>query len=63
MSISYIACVPLLFQVAELDDAPGLGLMALAFVCSPLIISTFAAVLQKVLKNAIDIKSENELTV
>ena len=49
--------------MAELDDAPGLGVIALAFVCMPLVIATFAAVLEKLLQNAIDIKSENDLTV
>ena len=37
--------------------------MALAFACIPLVIATFAAVLEKLLKNAINIKSENDLTV
>jgi len=63
VSVFYASCVPLLFQVAELDDAPGLGLMALAFVCVPLVVTTFAAVLEKLLQNAINIKSENDLTV
>lgn len=63
MSISYVACIPLLFNVAEVDDAPGLGAVALAFACAPLVIATFAAVLEKLLQNAISIKAENELTV
>jgi hypothetical protein len=63
VSICYLAGVPYLFHVAEVDDAPGLGLMALAFVCVPLVITMFAAVLEKLLQNAINIKSENDLTV
>ncbi len=63
IAICYAAGIPFLFQVAELDDAPGLGLMALALTCVPLVVTTFAAVLQKVLQNAIEIKSENDLTV
>jgi hypothetical protein len=63
ISICYVAAIPYLFHVAELDDAPGLGLIALVFACGPLVISTFAAVLQKLMQNAIDIKSENDLTV
>ncbi len=63
VSICYAAGVPFLFHVAELDDAPGLGLLALAFTCVPLVITTFAAVLEKLLQNAIDIKYENDLTV
>lgn len=61
--VSYASGIPLLFQVAELDDAPGLGAVALAFACAPLVIATFAAVLEKLLKSAINIKSENDLTV
>jgi hypothetical protein len=63
ISILYAVGIPFLFQVAELDDAPGLGLIALAFTCIPLVVSTFAAVLQKLFQNALDIKKENELTV
>jgi hypothetical protein len=63
VSVCYAAGIPFLFHVAELDDAPGLGVIALAFAATPLVIATFAAVLQKLLQNAIDIKSENDLTV
>ncbi len=63
ISVCYAAGIPFLFHVAELDDTPGLGLMALAFVCIPIVVATFAAVLQKLLQNGMDIKSENDLTV
>jgi hypothetical protein len=63
MSICYMVGVPYLFHIAELDDAPGLGLIALVFAGAPLVIATFSAVLQKVLQSAIAIKSENDLTV
>lgn len=63
MSVLFLSGIPFLFQVAQIDDAPGLGIIALAFAGSPLVIATFAAVLQKLLRNGIDIKSENELTV
>jgi cellulose synthase/poly-beta-1,6-N-acetylglucosamine synthase-like glycosyltransferase len=63
MSVGYAACQPLLFIIAELDDAPGLGAMGLAAVFAPLVVATFAAVLQKLVRHAIDIKVENDLTV
>ncbi|MBX4188149.1 MAG: DUF2975 domain-containing protein [Candidatus Doudnabacteria bacterium] len=63
ISVCYAAGIPYLFHVAELDDAPGLGLIALAFTCIPLVVATFAAVLQKLFQNALTIKSENDLTV
>lgn len=63
VSVGYAVGIPYLFHVAQLDDAPGLGLIALAFTCAPLVIATFAAVLEMLLQNAINIKSENDLTV
>jgi len=63
MSVLYAMALPLAFIVAQLDDAPGLVLMATAFACSPLVVATFAAVLQKLVQSAVDIKSEHDLTV
>ncbi len=63
ISICYVACVPYFFHVAEVDDAPGVGALALVLTCIPLAVSTFAAVLQKVFENALNMKSENDLTV
>ncbi len=63
MTVLYAAALPLIFLVAELDDAPGLILIYSAFAGSPLIVATFAAVLQKLVQNAIDLKSEVDLTV
>ncbi|MES2436553.1 MAG: DUF2975 domain-containing protein [Patescibacteria group bacterium] len=63
MTLCYVFIMPLAFFIADGDDAPGLILFAMTFVCSPLIIATFAGVLQKLLQNVVDIKKENELTV
>ena len=63
MSVLYATGMPMLVQIAEADDAPGLVLIGLALAAAPLVVAVFAAVLQKLLQNAIDIKSENELTV
>ncbi|MGM0829253.1 MAG: DUF2975 domain-containing protein [Bacillota bacterium] len=63
ISIVYVAGMPLFFLMGEIDDAPGVILIGMMFVFAPLVIAVFAAVLQKLLKNAIDIKSENDLTV
>ncbi|MGM0878679.1 MAG: DUF2975 domain-containing protein [Bacillota bacterium] len=49
-----------IFIEGDLAGVIGLGLMC-TFASS--VIATFAAVLQKLLKEAIDIKSENDLTV
>jgi hypothetical protein len=63
MCVLLMCAMPLAFIVAELDDAPGLIIISFAFACAPLVVATFAAVLQKLVQNAIDIKSENDLTV
>lgn len=59
----YVGGVPLLFPIANADDAPGLIIFGAVIACGPIAVAVFAAVLQKLLQNAIDIKSENELTV
>lgn len=59
----YVGGVPLLYPIAEVDDAPGLLLFGAMIACAPVAVAVFAAVLQKLLRNAIDIKSENDLTV
>ncbi|MBM7553099.1 DUF2975 domain-containing protein [Thalassobacillus pellis] len=59
----YVASLPFFYIFAELDDAPGVVLVGMAFVFAPMVVAVFAAVLQKLLKDAIDIKSENDLTV
>lgn len=63
MTLLYALALPLAFVVADNDDAPGLILFATAFAGSPLIVATFAAVLQKLVQNAVDMKAENDLTV
>lgn len=63
MTVLYFACVPFLIPIAEIDDAPGLIPIGAAFACIPLVVAVFAAVLQRLLQSAIDIKSENDLTV
>jgi len=63
ISVLYAAGMPYIIYVADKDDAPGAVLMGLVFIFAPLITSVFAAVLEKLLQNAIDIKKENDLTV
>jgi hypothetical protein len=63
ISIIYVAGMPLLYLMAERDDAPGIIVIGMVIVFASMVIAVFAAVLQKLLKDAIDIKSENDLTV
>lgn len=63
IAVLYFINVPLLFPIAQADDAPGLLIIGFVIACAPVVIAVFAAVLERLLQNAIDIKSENELTV
>lgn len=63
ISALYVAMIPFTFFVADKDDAPGLILFGTVPIFASMVIAIFAAVLQKLLNNAIDIKSENDLTV
>jgi hypothetical protein len=59
----FMACVPLLLPIAEADDAPGLVVFGFVIACVSFVIAVFAAVLQRLLENAIEIKRENDLVV
>lgn len=63
ISVLYAAAMPYIIYVADIDDAPGAPLIGLVLIFAPLVTSVFAAVLERLLQNAIDIKSENDLTV
>lgn len=51
------------YNFAEKEDAPGFIVIGMALVFASFVIAIFAAVLQMLFKEAIDIKTENELTV
>ena len=55
--------MPLLYLMAEIDDAPGIILIGMVIIFASLVVAVFAAVLQRLLKEAIYIKLENDLTV
>lgn len=59
----YVVSLPLFYIFAEIDDAPGVVVIGMMLVFAPMVIAVFAAALQRLLKEAIDIKSENDLTV
>ena len=59
----YAVILPFVFLVADLEDAPGLVIIGMVPVFASMVIAVFAAVLQRLLQEAITIKSENDLTV
>ena len=63
ISSLYVLGMPLFFLVGEKDDAPGVIVIGLIMIFASMVIVVFSAVLQKLLQEAIHIKSENDLTV
>lgn len=63
ISFLYMVGMPFFYFIGEIEDAPGVILIGLILIFAPIVIAVFAAVLQKLLQNAIDIKSDNDLTI
>lgn len=63
ISSLFVVGMPLFYLIAERDDAPGIIVIGMVLIFASMVIAVFAAVLQKLLKEAIEIKSENDLTV
>lgn len=63
MAIALCAGMPVIYLVAQKDDAPGLILIGMAFAAAPVVVAVAAAVGQRLLQTVITIKSENDLTV
>lgn len=59
----FVLGMPLFYLLAERDDAPGIIVIGLIIIFASMVIAVFAAVLQKLLYEAIALKSENDLTV
>jgi len=55
--------MPYIFWVADRDDAPGVALIGFVIIGASFVIAVFAALIQKLFQNAVDIKKENDLTV
>ena len=63
ISVLYAVGMPYIIYVADKDDAPGAVVIGLVFIFAPLVVAVFTAVLEKLLQNIMNIKSENDLTV
>ena len=59
----HVLITPFAYLLGEMDDAPGIILISMVFVFASLVVGVFAAVLQKLLKEAIYIKADNDLTI
>lgn len=63
ISALFTAGMPYIFYAADRDDAPGVVLIGLVIIFASIVIATAAAVFQSLMQNAVDMKSENDLTV
>ncbi|AIQ40906.1 DUF2975 domain-containing protein [Paenibacillus sp. FSL R7-0297] len=63
ISSMFVLGMPLFYLMAERDDAPGIIVIGMIIILASMVIAVFAAVLQKLLNEAIELKSENDLTV
>jgi hypothetical protein len=55
--------MPYVYYVADKDDAPGVVALGLVIIGASMAVAVIAAVLERLLKSAIALKSENDLTV
>ncbi|WP_423408059.1 DUF2975 domain-containing protein [Heyndrickxia sp. MSNUG] len=62
ISCLYVLGLPLFHFIAKKIDSP-IGIMGLIIIFASLVIAVFAAILQRLLQEAINIKSENALTI
>lgn len=59
----YVLLMPVIYLIAEFDDAPGLILFGAFFVFTSAVITAFADVLKKLFSSALEYKIENDLTI
>ena len=62
ISILYVLELPFLYLLTKADDAPGI-LIGIVVIFASMVVAVFAAVLQRLLQDAINIKAENDLIV
>lgn len=63
IGVLYLVNLPAFYVWADATDAPGLMVIGLVLAAVPLVVSVAIAVLQRLLHEAITIKTEHDLTV
>ncbi|WP_075491325.1 DUF2975 domain-containing protein [Enterococcus thailandicus] len=61
--IVLIGTVPFVYYIADNDDAPGVMIIGLGMLIIRLAVATFVSIIEKLLKNAIELKLDYELTI
>ncbi|MFS0654772.1 DUF2975 domain-containing protein [Bacillus sp. 179-C3.3 HS] len=63
VTISILYVIGIIFLMSQNASQPGIAVIGFIIIFTSVVIAVFTAVLQKLLKNALDIKSENDLTI
>lgn len=63
ISTLFTAGMPYIFYAGDTDDAPGVVAIGFIIIFASIVIATFAALLQKLMQNGMELKTENDLTV
>lgn len=63
ISMIHAMLLPFAYGIAEVEDAPGLIILVGIIPGAAMVIAVFAAVLQRLLVEALQIKQDNELTI
>lgn len=63
MSLFFAGMMPWMFSFADQDDAPGIVPIGAVVIFACFVVATAAGLFQTLLQKAVDIKSENDLTV
>lgn len=63
LGLLYAAGLPFVYEIAQFEDAPGLIVIGMMISFAGFAVGIFAAVLERLLADAVAIKSENDLTV
>jgi len=63
ISVLFAMGMPYIYYAADRDDAPGVLAIGLVIAFASLVIAAAAGLFQRLLRNAVEIKSENDLTV
>lgn len=63
ISLLYLLALPYVYYVADHDDAPGVMVIGCVIIFASFVVSAAMGVLEALLGSAIELKSENDLTV
>ncbi|MBC7960147.1 MAG: DUF2975 domain-containing protein, partial [Vallitaleaceae bacterium] len=56
----YVVFMPLIYLMAEVDDAPGMILIGMAIIMGCITVAVFADVLKKIIKNNLGVNSNSQ---